>query len=154
MRVVALEPGQADPLDPIPRALIRLATLHAAKTRTGRDVVEHALPREDGIDLKDISDVASDTPYRRAAHEHLAFTRRLEAGDQRERRRLSAAGRPDHGAELAVLDREVEIAKGRVGRPGGREETLCDMTQLDRQVGHRRYVRPTRDRVIRQVTPR
>src|SRR5437879_3474230 len=103
MGVIALEPRQADPLDPIPRAILGLATIDTAETRTGRDVVEHALPWKDGVDLEDIAHVAPDPLHRRAADENLAIARWLETGDERQGRRLPATGWPDDGAELAVL---------------------------------------------------
>src|SRR5947207_8349145 len=107
MGVVALEAGEADSLDPIPRTLLGLALLDAAKARTGRDVVEHALPRKDRVDLEDVADITSDAPHRCAADHHVALARWLEPGDQSERRRLAAARGPDDRAELAVPDSEI-----------------------------------------------
>src|SRR5207247_7960962 len=88
MRVIALEPRQADPLDPIARTFLGLTTVDAAETRTGRHVVEHALPRKDGIDLKDIAHVAPYALHRGAADAHLTLARWLEAGTARARRRF------------------------------------------------------------------
>src|SRR5438309_4007919 len=148
MGVIALEPRQADPLDPVPGALLGLATIDAAETRTGRDVVQHALPRKHGVDLEDVAHVAPDLLHRRAADEDLALARWLATGDESERRRFATAGGSDDGAELAVLNGEVEIAERRVRRTGGRKETLRDVPQLDR----RRHARqPARASAPRQA---
>src|SRR5256885_11050010 len=136
MRVVALEAGEADPLDPIPRTLLGLSLLDAAKARTRRDVVEHALPREDRVDLEDVADITPDAPHLCAADQHVALARCLEPGDQGERRRLAAARGADDRAELAVPDREIEVAKRRVRRSRRRQETLGDMPKLDRRRWH------------------
>src|SRR5205814_9743969 len=125
--------------DPIPRTLLGLALLDAAKARTGRDVVEHALPRKDRVDLEDVADITSDAPHRCAADQHVALARWLEPRDQSERRRLAAARGPDDRAELAVPDREIEVAKCRVRRTRRRQETLGHMPKLDRRRWHSRH---------------
>src|SRR2546423_361405 len=136
VRVVTLESGETDPLDPIACALLRLAARDPAKTWTRRDVVEHVLPWKDGIDLKDIADVTPDAPHRYAPDEHLALARWLETGDQGERRRLAAAGRTDDRAELAVLDDEIEVAQRGVVRPRRCQETIAHLPKLDRGSPH------------------
>src|SRR5204862_398680 len=135
VRVVALESGEADALDPIARALVRVATGHTAEPRTRGHVVEHALPREDRVDLKDVSNVAPYPAHDLVSNAYLALARWLETGDERERRRFSAAGRADDRAELALLHGEVEIAQRRVRRTGRREEALRHVPKLDRR-GH------------------
>src|SRR2546423_1414601 len=86
MRVVALETGEPDALDPVTRTVLRLAPLDASEPRTRRDVVEHALPRKDRVDLEDVAHIAIDAPHRRAADEHVALARWFEAGDESEGR--------------------------------------------------------------------
>src|SRR5438552_11085065 len=137
VRVVALEPGEADALDPIARALVRVATGHTAEPRTRGHVIEHALPRKDRVDLKDVSNVAPYAAHDLVSNAYLALARWLETGDERERRRFSAAGRADDRAELALLHGEVEIAQRRVRRTGRREEALRHVPKLDRGC-HRR----------------
>ena len=57
--------------------------------------------------------------------------RQLEPGDHAERRRLAAAGRPEHDEELAVGDGEVRILH--------RDEVGEGLAQvLDADLGHRR----------------
>ena len=61
-----------------------------------------------------------------AADEDRAFGHHLEAGDHAQKRGLAAAGRAEQGAELAAVDRQVEILD-RLDRP----ETLLDAAQFD-----------------------
>ena len=50
-----------------------------------------------------------------------------------ERRRFAASGGADDGDELAAGDRHVEIAQGRQGLAGRRDEAAADVDQLDRR---------------------
>ena len=45
-----------------------------------------------------------------AAQQHLALARPQQPGDALQQRRLAAAGRADDADELAVLDRERDVA--------------------------------------------
>src|SRR5438132_13322153 len=137
MGVIPLKTSEAHPFDPIAGTLLRLATVHPTKTRTRRDVVEHALPRKDRVRLEDVADVTAHRFHRCTADKNLTLARWLEARDESEGGRLPAPGRSDDRAELTVLNREIEIAQSRVCGPGGREETLGDMPELDRR-RHRR----------------
>src|SRR5438046_6517673 len=139
VRVVALESAKSDTPDPVARAPFGFGALGAAKARSGGGVVGHVLPGKDGGDLEDIPDIPGDALDRLAVHEDVAFAGRLESGDERERRRLAAAGRTDDRAELAVMDDEIEVAKRGIGRPRRCQETLADMTKLDRRSPHGAY---------------
>src|SRR5437762_1559467 len=102
--------------------------------RDGHD--RRALGRHD---LEDVPDIPGDALDGLAVDEDVAFAGRLESGDERERRRLAAPGRPDDRAELAVMDHEIEVAKRGIGRPRRCQETLADMTKIDRRSPHGAY---------------
>src|SRR5262249_23337433 len=78
-----------------------------------------------------------------AAHERLSLNgddprrRNREAGKQLEERRLAAAGWPDHGEELAPLEREVDGSEGMHRRAVGRLEYFGDARQSRLRVRHR-----------------
>src|SRR5512142_3266498 len=132
MRVVPLEAGETHTRDPLARLLVRGAAVAPAEARPHRDIVQDVLPREDRITLEDVADPASDATHRLAEHPHRPEAGRLEPGDERERRRLPAAGRPDDRAELARRDGQIQVAKRREGLPRRRDESLRDALQLDR----------------------
>ena len=50
-----------------------------------------------------------------AVDDDRALGRPLEAGDHPQDRRLAAAGGPEQGDELALLERQVDAADDRVG---------------------------------------
>src|SRR5437588_424115 len=108
--VPVLEPGEADARYPLARHRPGLAGRPAVVARSSRDVVEHRLPREDRIGLEDVPDVLRDAAHRLAEDQNLAFAGRLQARDQSQRGRLATTCRSDHGAELARLDRQVQVA--------------------------------------------
>src|SRR5438552_11633853 len=78
MRVVPLESRQADTLDPVASAFVGVTTVDATEPRAGGYVVEHALPWEDGVDLKNVSNVAANAPLDLVTDAYLALTRWLE----------------------------------------------------------------------------
>src|SRR5438552_3347860 len=131
MRVVALEPGKPDPLDPLTRAHRRLAAVHAAEPRADGDVVQDALPGEHGVALEHVPHLPGDTADDLAEYAYLAEAGRLEAGHQRERGRFATAARPDHGAELSWRHCEVEVSERRERRARGGHESLRDPAKLD-----------------------
>src|SRR5438270_4864876 len=114
VRVAVLEARQADAGDPVASPLARLLARSPQVARAGGDVLQHRLPGKDGVGLEDIADALGDAVDGLPEHLDLAFAGRLQAGDQRERRRLPTAGRSHDGAELAGCDREVEIVEGGV----------------------------------------
>ena len=81
-------------------------------------VLQHRHVREQRIGLEDQPDVAllrRRVGHVAAADEDAARRRPVEAGDQRQQRRLARAARPQDGDELALGDRQVDI----VGRRDG-----------------------------------
>src|SRR5882672_2143206 len=76
---------------------------------------------------------------RRAAHappveRHLAARRSQQAADALEQRRLAAAGRPDDADELALADREVDVAD-RARRALARAVRLAEVCDLEHAAG-------------------
>src|SRR5712692_116355 len=127
MRVAVLETGQPDARDPIARALARLSFSLAAEQRAGDDVAEHILPREDRVSLEDIADARVDALHGLAHHLHRTFARPLQAGDETQGGGFATAGRPNHGEELAVGDRQVDVTDRGVGLASWRREPLGDV---------------------------
>src|SRR5438477_1239918 len=78
VRVVPLESRQADTLDPVASAFVGVRTVDATEPRAGGYVVEHALPWEDCVDLKNVSNVAANAPHDLVTDAYLALTRWLE----------------------------------------------------------------------------
>jgi hypothetical protein len=50
----------------------------------------------------------------------------LEARDHPQQRRLARAARPEHGDELALLQRRLDARRPRAGSPNARLEHGCD----------------------------
>src|SRR5690348_6160274 len=135
VRIPIVKTGEADAGNPFARTLASVARRGAAVARPGGHVLQHRLPREDRVRLKDEPDAVDDAGDRLAVDLDFALARRLQARDQGQRRRLTAPGRADDGAELAGLDREVQVAQGGVHAAGGGQEALGHVAQLDRR-GH------------------
>ena len=122
-------------------APIALAATHPLRSRSEADVVGDGHVREQGVLLEHRVDVAS--VRRHAAdvgtfEQHSAGGRLLEAGDHLQRRRLAAAGRSEHGEELAAPDAEVGGVDG-----DERSEVLAHVIEDDDVVapgGRRRTV--------------
>ena len=88
-----------------------------------RHVGEQRVVLEDGVD---VALVGRGPRHVLAVEADGAAGGRLEAGDHAQRRRLAAAGRTEHGEELAVGDAEVGVVdRGEVG------ELLGDVVDLD-----------------------
>src|SRR6266576_4651098 len=110
MRVAILETGQPNAGDPLSRSDAGLGGGRAMVAGTRRDVAQHRLPGEDGIALENVADAIGNALDRAAFDPDLARAGGLQARNQSERRRFAAAGRPDHGAELAVGDLKREVS--------------------------------------------
>ena len=145
MRVVVFEPGEADLGDPLACARVRLPLRYAAEPQAGRDVADHALPREEHVSLEDVPEIAADPGDGAALHEHFACARRRQAGDESERRRLPAAGRPYDRKELTAADGERQVTERRVDVSRRRTEPFGDVAQLDGWRPHRAGSYPCRD---------
>jgi hypothetical protein len=106
---------------------------HLAHGQAVLDVLPDGQVREQRVVLEDRGDVALERRrpgHVRAAERHRAGGRRLEAGDHAQHRGLARAGRPQHGEELAVRDRQVDaVDRGRVA------ELLAEAGQVDRRSG-------------------
>src|SRR3954463_290678 len=76
-------------------------------------VVERREPRKARVLLEHDADAVRHTPGDGSPFEsHRARGWARKPGDDVEERRLPAAGRPDHGKELALAQIEVERAEG------------------------------------------
>src|SRR5438874_1671696 len=111
VRVVALEPFEADPRDPPAGLDVRGTGVDPAEARAHGHVVEHALPGEDRIALEHVADAPTDRAHRLAEDVDRTRARRLQSRDERQGRGLAASGRADDGRELARRDYEAEAAK-------------------------------------------
>jgi len=131
VRVAILEAGEAYPRDPVACAFARFFGVHAVIAGARGDVLEDALPGEDGVGLEDEADALRDAVEGLAVDEHLPLARRLEAGDETEGRGLAAAGRPDDGAELARRHLEGKVFERRVDGPRRRQKALANAGQSD-----------------------
>ena len=79
------------------------------------DVLEDGEVRKDRIALKDhrhIAAVGRQFVDVLAVQNHLAKGRKLKPGDQAQRRRLAAAGRPQQRDKLAALDVDAHVVHG------------------------------------------
>src|SRR5438046_2898182 len=131
IRVAVLEAGEANTRDPVASPLPRVAVGNTPIARPRRHVLEHGLPGEDRVGLEHVTDALGDADNRLAEDLDLTLARRLQAGDESERGRLPASGGPDHGAELARLNLEVQVSQRGVNAARGREESLGDTAKLD-----------------------
>ena len=68
------------------------------------DVLLHGQPGEHAVFLEDDATLRAGSFDRVAVEQHLAGGRLLEAGQHAHHRGLAAAGRTDHGDEVAVID--------------------------------------------------
>src|SRR5581483_1310818 len=110
--MVVLEAAEADAAQPLARLRMRFLPRDAVEARSQRDVAEHRLPRHQRIGLEDEARAARDSVDAPSADRDSARARRVEAGDEREGRRLPAPGRTDDRAELAGLDDEADVVDG------------------------------------------
>jgi hypothetical protein len=75
------------------------------------DVLLRRQPREQRVALEDHAAVATGCEDLLAGDEHLSLGLLLQAGDDREQRRLAAAAGADHGHELLLGDVEVDAVE-------------------------------------------
>ena len=96
-------------------ALVDLGLRDALQLERHRHVLEHGLVRIERIVLEDHGDAAIlgiDVVHRAALDAQFAARNVLEAGDHAQRRRLSAARRPEQDDELPLGDGEVDTLDG------------------------------------------
>ena len=143
-RLALLEAGQLDQLEHVGDARLDLVALDLLAPQPEGDVVLDRQVREQRVVLEDRVDV----PLVRRQPGHVlerALAGRwiggpqldqargglLEPADHPEGGRLAAAGRPEEGEELAVLDLEVDVVDG-----GGFAEALDDIDETHIDSGH------------------
>ncbi len=88
---------------------LELGARHALGQQREADVLAHIHVRIEREELEHEGDVAFAGAAHRdvlAVEQDLAAGRQFEPGDHAKRRRLAAAGRPEHDEELAILDGE------------------------------------------------
>ena len=111
--LVRLPLSHLSELDQLQHGIHLFTDLRLAETffdQTEGHVVEDVHVREEGIVLKDRVDVPLIRRQIRhvpALQLHGSFRRRLEPGDDAQGGRLSAAGRPQEGQKLSLIDRQV-----------------------------------------------
>ena len=103
---------------------------------SGGNVFQNGLPWKDRVALENVPNAVGDALDRAALDADLAGARQLQAGDERQCRRLAATGGTDHGTELTWADFEREIAQRCIDAALGGSKALGDTTQLDRRAGH------------------
>src|SRR5690606_22651274 len=96
--------------------LVRPAALH----REG-DVREHREPRHERVALEDDAALERGPGHLAAVHDHRAFARLVEPGEDVEDGRLAAARVADDADELALLEVEVDLLEDRRGAVALRE---------------------------------
>ena len=87
--------------------------------------------------LEDHGAVEAGALDRLPVHDHRAFARLVEAGENVQDRGLAAAGVADHAAELAARHRQPEILEHRDLAATGARIALGDALDGDEFVGHR-----------------
>src|SRR5262249_11043088 len=112
VRIMILEAREPDLTDQIERAAAPLAFVRAANLERDLDVLHERAPGKQVVFLRDVTDVGVDALYRAPAVDDLAAARRQKTDDEIQKRRLAAAGRPDNGNELTLLDGEIERVDG------------------------------------------
>ena len=106
----ALEPDDVEELE---HPLAALAARHPLQLQPERDVVVDRHVRKERVLLEDHVDRAAvrrDGGDVLSLQEDATLVGHLEAGDHPERRRLPAAARAEQREELAVADRDVDVA--------------------------------------------
>ena len=78
---------------------------------TDQGVGKHRAPRQQAVVLKDEAAVVARPAQRLAVEQDGAGGGGLEPRHHAQKRGLAAAARPDHGDELALLDRDVDAAQ-------------------------------------------
>src|SRR5204862_5063091 len=124
--------GEAHPLELRLYPLLGFALRNLLAPQPEGDVFTHAQMREEGVALEDSVGgplVRGQPGHVLALDQDAAGGRLLEAGDHAQRRRLSAAARPEEGEELAPTDVEIEVAhRDEVA------EVLADALEADSRV--------------------
>jgi hypothetical protein len=113
-RIFRLAARQADQLEQLRYAIPDVATRHPPIHQAVADVLRHREIRKQRVGLEDDAVVAA---RRRQSRDVAAVLHdapgalRFEAGDDAQQRGLAAARRAEQADELALVDREADVAK-------------------------------------------
>jgi hypothetical protein len=120
-RLVPEAVAEAEPLEGLAGARLALAARDALVQQRRRDVLERRGPRQEVVGLEDEADrpaadrgeaVVGEAGDRRARELVLARRRPVEAAEDAHHRRLAGARGSEDGDELALVDRERDVAQG------------------------------------------
>ena len=124
------------------RAFALASRVRVAEIHGQHHVLQHGQRRQQLEELEDDAHAAAaplgqlvlaQLVHRRAADEHLAAGRPVDAGDHVDQRRLAAARLADHGDELTRPDLQIDVfERGEVAGRGA--EHLAHLAQLDEMV--------------------
>ena len=129
-RKALLEAGKADELDQLHGAPARARLVETENLGRQQHVVEHGAPGEQHRLLEHDADIAGRAGERRAVEQELAAARSQQRADQLEQGRFAAAGRPDQGYELVLLDGESDVLE-RGDAAGARGVGLVQSLDVD-----------------------
>ncbi len=133
MRVTSAEAAQSHPLQPLVAPHARFVRRHAAEFQAGDDVAERISPRHQRIGLKHVTGVRVDSGKSFAQYLYGPGGRLQQSRRNVEQSRFSAAGRADHGHELARSDLQRRVGNCRVTRVGlvARQEGTGDAVERE-----------------------
>src|SRR5258708_21102416 len=106
MRIMMLEPGEADAADIIAADLATLPASHAADLEPEFDVAEHRSPRHQGVILEHETAIVAWSPHRAALAGDAARILLGQAGHDAKHRRLAAAAGPQKTHERVGWDED------------------------------------------------
>src|SRR5262245_17600548 len=109
MRVLVLEPFEADQLQELARALCVFADVELANLRLQQHVLQNRPPPKQDRILEDETDILARAIYLASADGHASGGWREEAGDNLQQCRLAAAACADKGNEFARGGLEVDV---------------------------------------------
>src|SRR5258708_16514891 len=111
MRIMMLEPGEADAADIIAADLATLPASHAADLEPDCDVAEHRSPRWEAVILDHETAIVARSPHRAALDGDAARIRLGQAGHDAKQRRLAAAAGPQKTHELVGWDAQADVVE-------------------------------------------
>ena len=120
VRIFVLGAEQADLGDVLAGDLLALLLRHMAQLEAECDVAQDRGPGQQREILEHESSLGAWARNRPAVDQHLALGRLEQAGDDLERGRLAAAGRPQQGRQLTAWKVEVDVPPGH-----GNRRTSC-----------------------------
>ena len=151
VRVVVLEAGEADAAQPVAARWPAPASSATPRKHRPEATLPSTVFHGSSASVWNMKLVPRVMPVDRlAADADRAGARPVQAGHQRQRRRLAAPGRPDDRAELARLDDQVDVAQRGERRARRGDEPLGHAAQLDlsARLGAARASRSTPSRAL------